>query len=485
MEGFALAVLESLACGTPVITSDTGGLPEATRGLPGRMIVPAGQWGPLAESLDRALGGELDLPDAGECRAHAERFSLPALADRHLTIYRRAVRSEPERRTRVVYLDHCARLSGAELALLRIIRSLDGVEPHVILGEEGPLEVRLRESGISTEVLPLAAATRELGRGRVRLGGAGIRAPALGAAYALRLARRLRRLRPDLVHANTLKSGLYGGVASRLSGRPLVWHLHDRLAEDYMPRQAASLARSAIDRLPDRVIVNSEATLRTLGERGARRTEVIPYPIELPASPVEIRDRVRRVGMLGRLAPWKGQHLFLEAFAQAFPASDVEAVVIGAPLFGEEEYAEGLRRLAVSLGLEKRVSFPGHVDDVQGELARLDLLAHASTVPEPFGQVVLEGLAAGLPVIAASAGGPAEIIHDGVDGLLFPAGDLDALSERMRGLAGDRDLRSRLGSAGRERARDFAPDAVALRVLDVYAGILEDRGLRTAITLPP
>ncbi len=107
--------------------------------------------------------------------------------------------------------------------------------------------------------------------------------------------------------------------------------------------------------------------------------------------------------------------------------------------------------MARELGLADRVSFRGFAEDVHAELARLDVLVHASTVPEPLGQVVLEGMAAGLPVVAADAGGPAEIIDDGVDGLLYPPGDEAALAERLRRLADDRELRvtPRSGRGGR------------------------------------
>ena len=157
---------------------------------------------------------------------------------------------------------------------------------------------------------------------------------------------------------------------------------------------------------------------------------------------------------------------------QAFPASEgVEAVVIGVPMFGEDAYADGLRRLAADLG--GKVDFRGFRDDVRAELARLDVLVHASIIPEPFGQVVLEGMAAGLPVVAADAGGPAEIIDDGVDGLLYTPGDAAALAERLRLLAGDKELRSRLGRSGRERARDYSPDIVAGRLIDVYRNAIK------------
>ena len=130
-----------------------------------------------------------------------------------------------------------------------------------------------------------------------------------------------------------------------------------------------------------------------------------------------------RVGILGRLDPWKGQHVFLDAFAAAFGDGGAEAVIVGTKLFGDDGYLEELERQVKALGLEGRVEFRGFRDRVDDELRSLDVLVHASTIPEPFGQVVVEGMAAGLAVVAADAGGPAEVITHGVDGLLYPPGD--------------------------------------------------------------
>jgi glycosyltransferase involved in cell wall biosynthesis len=473
LEGFGLTVLESLACGTPVITTNVGGLPEATSGLAKRMIVPPGQPEPLANAVRGVLTGEAPTATAAECRTHAERYSLQSLGERHRELYRRAVSRPISSRLRVVYIDHTAQLSGAELGLLRLIPELSGVEAHVILGEEGPLEVRLREAGISTEVLSLGDGVRELRRDQVRPSTLGIRAPLMSGAYVMRLARRLRRLKPDLVHANSLKGGLLGAPAARIAGRRVVWQLHDRLAPDYMPPAAVRLLRMAIPRLAREVIVNSDTTRGTLGPAGESKSTVIPLPIELPRSPVQVREKVRRIGMVGRLAPWKGQEVLLEAAAREFASQDVETVIIGSAMFGEDAYAEGLRRRARELGIERSTNFRGFVADVPSALASLDVLVHASITPEPFGQVVLEGMAAGLPVVAAKAGGPAEIIRDGVDGLLYPPGDVDALAGCLRRLNKDRALRERLARAARDRSGDFASPLVARQVDRVYRRALE------------
>ena len=106
---------------------------------------------------------------------------------------------------------------------------------------------------------------------------------------------------------------------------------------------------------------------------------------------------------------------------------------------------------------------------------RLDVLVHASVIPEPFGQVVVEGMAAGLPVIASNEGGPAEVITNGVDGLLVAPADPEGLAAVLRRVATDSELRRRLGEQARCSARAFTPDRVGAQVMQVYSEVLEAR----------
>ncbi|HZB72728.1 MAG TPA: glycosyltransferase family 4 protein [Acidimicrobiales bacterium] len=482
LEGFGLIVLESLATGTPVIATDVGGLPEALAGLDASLVVPPDDPSALADRLLAARRGERPLPSPERCRRHAETFSWERSGRRTMEIYARAVEDRGDRRIRVVFLDHVARLSGAELGLTRLLPALHGIDAHVILAEEGPLVGRLQRIGTSVEVLPMAERARTLSKDKVRPGAMALGTAASTGWYVLRLARRLRQLQPDIVHTNSLKAALYGVAAARLAGVPTVWHIRDRIAPDYLPRAAVRLVQEAAGHFPTAVIGNSESTLATL--RVPLRHAVIPSPVLIhetvarPSDPERTSHPSLRVGIVGRLAPWKGQDLFLRAFAEAFPDGDAEAVVIGAALFGEDQYAGSLHRLVRELRLERRVSFTGFRDDVAAELARLDVLVHASTIPEPFGQVVVEGMAARLPVVAPDAGGPAEIITHGLDGLLYPMGDPRALARHLRSLAADAGLRGRLGAAGYERAIDFSPESAAAKVMQVYRGVLSDRSPR-------
>ena len=230
--------------------------------------------------------------------------------------------TETARLPRVVFVDHVARLSGGEIALLRLVSALEGiVEPHVILGEDGPLVSRLHALGVSVEVLPIRVEVRDLPRPDVhplRL------APRLLLSTLFdidRLRRRLKELEPDIVHTNSLKAAVYGGIAGRLAGIPVVWHIRDRISEDYLPRPAVLLVRKLACVVPRAVIANSWSTFATIErDRGAfvSYNHVIPDPVRPPPRVGRRRREVLTIGIVGRIAPWKGQHVFLNAFAAAF-----------------------------------------------------------------------------------------------------------------------------------------------------------------------
>lgn len=478
LEGFGLVVLEAAATGTPSVVTRVGGLPEAVRGLATNLVVEPDSPDALAERIIDAANG--DLPTRDSTARWVAGRTWANVAEAHQAVFAEAVAhrnanarrsGSPTQQLRVVYLDHVARLSGGELALLHLLAAMPEVDAHVILAEDGPLVELLNESGISVEVRPLPGRTRNLRKGTLG------KTPPLRViydtiAYSARLAWRLRQLKPDLVHTNSLKSGAYGALAATAARTPMIWHLRDRLEPPYLPTTAISLVRALI-RMADGVICNSESTREALSVRSD--AFVIPSPIGIePAT----RDCGHTdgasdplvFGIIGRLTSWKGQDTFLRAFAQAFPDGTERACIVGAALFGEEDeaFARSLEHLATTLGIAHRVDFRGHRRDIQAELNHLDVLVHASTIPEPFGQVVLEGMAAGVPVIASTGGGPSEVIADGVSGLLSPPGDSNALAIAMSTLASDPGLRTRLGLAGRERAKEYTPDACARLVMSAY-----------------
>ena len=393
--------------------------------------------------------------------------------------------------TRVLFLDHTAAMSGGEIALFNLLRFLDPakVKPVVVLGAEGPLVERLR--GITdTHVLPLSprvAAQKkdELGVGtlfRVRSG-----MDVLG--YIWRLAKFIRQHNIQLVHTNSLKADIIGGFAARLSGRPVVWHVRDRIEDDYLPRSAVRIFRLLSRVIPHYVIANSRDTLRTLRLPKGMRGTSIPSGIELNGKSAVVHDGTNtggfgrgpeqhsefRIGLVGRISPWKGQDIFIRSAAlvhQRFP--DARFFIIGAALFGEDHFEQEVRQLPKQLGIEGIVEFTGFRSDIRRAVSDLDLVVHASTKGEPFGQVIIEGMAAGKPVVATNGGGVPEIVEDGHTGILVPMGDVQAMAEAICRIISDPVGANSMGIRARQRvAAHFTLQQTARRVEAVYAEMLQ------------
>jgi glycosyltransferase involved in cell wall biosynthesis len=385
--------------------------------------------------------------------------------------------------TRVLFVNHTAKSGGGEVALRLLIRHLDKslVSHQLLLFEDGPIAESLRED-TKVSIFPLSDEVRNARKdtvGSARVGNL-FKFWALP-FFIVRLSGLIRRLGVDVVHTNSLKADLLGGLAARLAGKRVVWHIRDRIADDYLPARTVHIFRRLARIIPHAIIANSQATLETLhlpqGEvkHGPRTAVVVHDGFDFADLPAERHQQSEGlvIGLVGRISPWKGQDVFLRAIHRIhaeFP--NVRFQIVGSALFGEAAYAAHVKSLCAELGLERCVEFCGFVRDVQRHIAGLDVVVHASTIPEPFGQVIIEGMAAGKPVIAARGGGPTEIVADGVSGLLVPMNDDAALADAMRTLLGDADLRERLGAGGKQRVQEaFRIETTASKVSQVYAAL--------------
>ena len=349
---------------------------------------------------------------------------------------------------RVLHVSHTAQRGGAELALVRLLKQPPRWSATVCVPDGGDAFDDLPGYGVPVrrELPPLPS------------GGTRSRDPVLAARYlaALRAGARVLKRSPvrrdtDLIHANTAAAAIVSALAGRRTAVPLVIHVRDLVEPASLGRFGFEAFTRIALRRADGIIANSHSTLRSAQPwipSGVPRT-VIQSPIGITrrVTDPQVNADVQRVGMIGRLQRWKGQHVFLRAFATAFAGTGVRAYLAGAPLFGETAYAEELHDLVARLGIAEQVTFLGHVEDIAGFLDPLDILVHASTRPEPLGQSVIQGLARAKPVIATEGGGPSEWIRTGVNGLLVPPDQPEALAAALRSLADSPELRARLAAA--------------------------------------
>jgi len=402
----------------------------------------------------------------------------------------------------ILYLDHTAKISGGEVALLNLIKALDRTRytPVVVLASGGALVEKLKQDGVETHVIPLPLSVINTRKDVLGLNSlTRLRQAWLCIRYAVKLAVWARMRKVDLIHTNSLKADLYGGLAARLAQIPVLWHVRDRITDGYLPAPVAVAFRWMARTIPQAVVTNSESTLRCLdaprapaadGQDGvserasfSRQMHVVhdgfdpeQFKNSLAASSSFPERPV--VALVGRISPWKGQHIFLEAAAQVrrnFPLA--RFWIVGAALFEEHEYERGLHEIVARHGLEDTVEFLGFQEDVPRILELSDLVVHASTLGEPFGQVVIEGMAAGRPVIATDGGALPEIIQSGQTGLLVPMGDAGAMAQALEALLSDPARSRAMGIAGQLHARQhFTNRHVARSIEKIYEKVLARAG---------
>lgn len=362
---------------------------------------------------------------------------------------------------RILHLDHTSSAGGAEFALLRLLRD----DPPWIATLFLP---KNQDWGVYQPLVGTAVSVKKVGPGQTfgaSKAGKGLISTArfalsiAGQAIAVRRSQQFRD--SQVVHTNTSRAAVYGALACMGTRKRLVVHLRDILDVDTLGAVGLFLLSRISLARADGVIANSRATLASAKRyiHARTRTTVLASPAGLVRSePQPAPRKLSRVGMVARIDPWKGQDLLIRSFAEAFRGSPTRLLLAGGSPFGNEAYLNELRRLVRSLDIEAQVDFLGHVDDVHALIQSLDVCVQASMRPEPLGQNVLQYLAASRPVIASNAGGPAEWIQHGVNGLLFEIGSWESLADALARLRDDHILRNQLAAAAGSTA-GLASDA--------------------------
>ncbi|MEO0378280.1 MAG: glycosyltransferase family 4 protein [Cyanobacteria bacterium P01_A01_bin.17] len=323
---------------------------------------------------------------------------------------------------KILFIDQSGQPGGAELCLMDIARPYRD-RCLVALLADGPFKDLLEQQKIPVQVL--AQQSIEI-RKDSSLWLALSRIPALLPllGQVVKLAHQF-----DVIYANTPKALVLGAIASLVTRRPLVYHLHDILSASHFSRTNRQIAVTLANRAT-LVIANSHATQAAFTEAGGRPelTHILyngfqpdDYQISLHeqealAKELDLSRDTFWIGHFSRLSHWKGQHILLDALALC--PEEISALFVGDALFGEADYVQHLQAKVKDLGLENRVRFLGFRNDVPQMMSLCHLITHTSTAPEPFGRVIVEAMLCGRPVIAANAGGATELINSGQTGWL-------------------------------------------------------------------
>lgn len=388
------------------------------------------------------------------------------------------------------------------MRVLRVIARLNvgGPARHVTILDRG-----LRLRGFETLL-----AHGDVGSGEASLEGliaaAGIpaaRVPGLGRRVSLfsdarafaSLLRLVFRLQPDVLHTHTAKAGTLGRAAAFLynaarprSRRCLVVHtFHGHVLHGYFGRLGSLTVRAIermLGRITDCVFVLSPRQRQDIGERyriaPAGRIHIVPLGLDLdPLLALSAREPRNPVvfGFVGRFVPIKDLLLLVEAFARVYREEPGTRLLLA----GDGELRARVQAGLPAAGIGDAVTFAGWCEDLPALYAAMDVLVLSSR-NEGTPVAVIEGMAAGLPVVATAVGGVPDVVTHGATGILVESGSADQMAAAMLRLARDPEERRRLGLAGREVARArFGAERLVADVAETYrAELLAKRSGRRA-----
>jgi glycosyltransferase involved in cell wall biosynthesis len=296
---------------------------------------------------------------------------------------------------------------------------------------------------------------------------------------ALRLARLIRRERYVLVHTHTPRAALIGRLASALAGVPLVHHVHSPTAND-STRTRQDRWNARIERFSLRGVSSVIAVSHSLAGYTAcqgispGRISVVPNGVPV-RGPLETRAAPTQSWTLGTVAlfrPRKGLEVLLDAMS-LLRSRGIDVRLRAAGDFETAEYEQKIHQRVRQLGITDRVHWVGFTQDVPAELARMDLFVLPSLFGEGLPMVILEAMAAGVPIVATRVEGVPEAIRDGIEGLIASPNDPTDLARAIaRFTHGQADWAQLRVAAHQRQAERFSDRSMAEGVAEVYQRVL-------------
>ena len=363
----------------------------------------------------------------------------------------------------------CLRLDPALYSVTLVKGST--VESNMTREEVQRLEQRLasaREQGV--RVITIPTLVRRI-------------SPAKDLGAFVSICRYIFALRPDIIHTHTSKAGLLGRVAAWLTRVPIVVHTpHGHVFYGHFGPGLSRIflqVERMLGCITNHLIALTPGEAEDyvdLGVMPPHKISVVPSGIDLRRFAGARVDRLSKrrelgvppaalaVGFVGWLLPIKGLSFLVRAMPGIL-ARHPESFLV---LVGKGDDEAKLRSLADSLGLNGRVLFLGWRPDVEEILPCLDLLVLPS-LNEGMGRVLVEAMAAGVPIVASHTGGVPDLVWDGQNGLLVPPADSEALERAISQLFRDEPRRRRMGAKGKEICSQYSVESMVNQISDLYA----------------
>ena len=368
----------------------------------------------------------------------------------------------------ILLVSHQSDLSGGPISLYLLARGLDKSKYKVfyVVPSPGPILLRCKEAGIKTFVLEKKLSKNRLLRKLRRL------------RYPSKILKFIEENKIDLVHVNTIFSN-FASIAGNKAGVPVVWHIREDLQDSKY-----DLILKTVNQLSCKVIAISHWVKNVLTRIiPEEKIAVVHNGLDLDHFDPNMESKIREefnisedtqlIGIIGSIEGRKGVDFFIKAAAKIESiVPKTKFLIVGEPLFGQEEYLDKMKALVKEKDIEKAVIFCGTRQDIPQIIKALDVVVVPSR-SEPFGRVVIETMAMQKSVIASDCGGIPEIIENGKSGVLFPVEDIDRLASDIISILENKDLAKRLGEGGRKRVEEKFSIAKHVKEIEkVYQSIL-------------
>jgi len=346
-------------------------------------------------------------------------------------------------------------VGGGEYSLFDLMTHLTAdVEPVLLVPSEGKLSARAEREGIACHVVPMPPI--------------GLRS--LMAMWHWR--KLISDIRPDVLHANNSRAAFYGGLIGRMMHVPILFHC--RVAE-----LDARLDRWLV-RLVDGVIANSRATAKRFSTWSKLRVWTVHNGVDVSGWHVPQHLGEKPFGaqqmmlIVARVSRWKRHDIALSVFerlSEVMPG--LHLVCVGGKEATDVAWWNTLQQRTSNLRNGDRVHWGGGVNHTALEswYAAADVMVLPSD-DEPFGRVLVEAMAMGVPVVAFDGGGVPEVVQHGKQGVLLSHGDVEGMTAAVAKLLGDTEMCVAMGNAGRKRAKKFSVQAHVGSIYRLYQELL-------------
>jgi len=354
-------------------------------------------------------------------------------------------------------------LGGSQKSLLDIMNSMNEKDNKIILATpgEGMLSRTASEKNIDTLnfMLPSFINTRIsiFNKNYFNYFAALINILNLLIA-ALSIHKLIRKNKPDIVHSNQMLISISAGIASKALKVPCVWHIRENPSK-HISRFILKFYSFFGNKFSSKIIVNSAYTASFFSNTKLRhKIDIVPIGLDLnKESPLNIQNNnntTKNISIFGRIISMKGHNILIKSLNALDIELDFKLNIYGS-YESDDDYYLSLKKLIKNFNLNSKIKFLGFISDVTNAMAKSDLIISSSLEAESFGRTLIEGMALGKPIIASDVGAHSEIIDDGINGFLVKAGDINALTKKIKLILNNKHLALKLGNNGKNKYNKY------------------------------